>query len=67
MARIIGGISKGNVSLSFAVISDITTPSKRAKGMVSDCSALMTDLHNCVQASCLRYVDHLIAQSSMRG
>lgn len=35
MARIIGGISKGNVSLSFAIISDITTPSKRAKGMVS--------------------------------
>jgi len=36
VARIIGGVSKGNVSLSFAVVSDITPPNKRARGMVSE-------------------------------
>jgi len=36
IARIIGGVSKGNVSLSFAVISDITPPTKRTKAMVID-------------------------------
>jgi len=34
IARVIGGVSKGNVSLSFAVISDATTPENRVKGMV---------------------------------
>ena len=34
IARIIGGMSKGNVSLSFAVISDVTPPNRRAKAMV---------------------------------
>ena len=45
VARVIGGISKGNVSLSFAIISDITPPNKRAKGMVSD-------LH-CIDETCI--------------
>jgi len=32
-ARIIGGISKGNVSLSTAIITDVSTPATRGKGM----------------------------------
>lgn len=34
IARIIGGLSKGNVSISTAVIADIFPPEKRGKGMV---------------------------------
>lgn len=34
IARIIGGISKGNVSLSTAVVADVLPPQKRGKGMV---------------------------------
>ena len=34
LARIVGGISKGNVSLSTAVVADITPPEKRSSGMV---------------------------------
>ena len=45
IARVIGGVSKGNISLSFAVISDITAPSKRAKGMVIDTVTLSNFLH----------------------
>ena len=30
-----GGVSKGNVSLSTAIVADVTTPEKRSKGMVS--------------------------------
>lgn len=41
IARILGGISKGNVSLSYAVVSDVTSPEKRTKGMVS--SVLLLD------------------------
>ena len=37
LARIVGGISKGNVSLSAAIVTDITTPSQRSKGIVSPC------------------------------
>lgn len=33
LARIIGGISKGNVSLSTAVVADVLPPQKRGKGM----------------------------------
>nr|KAG5687664.1 hypothetical protein BaRGS_027556 [Batillaria attramentaria] len=33
IARIIGGISKGNVSLSTAIVTDVSTPEKRGKGM----------------------------------
>ncbi|XP_062609493.1 major facilitator superfamily domain-containing protein 10-like isoform X1 [Saccostrea cucullata] len=33
IARIIGGLSKGNVSISTAVIADIFPPEKRGKGM----------------------------------
>ena len=33
LARIIGGISKGNVSLSATIVTDITTPANRGKGM----------------------------------
>jgi len=35
LARIVGGISKGNVSLSMAVISDVSTYATRGRGMVS--------------------------------
>lgn len=35
LSRIIGGISKGNVSLSTAVIADLHSPKARSKGMVS--------------------------------
>lgn len=34
VARIIGGLSKGNISVSTAVVADVTTPEKRSKGMV---------------------------------
>ncbi|RUS69456.1 hypothetical protein EGW08_022778 [Elysia chlorotica] len=33
IARIVGGISKGNVSLCTALITDVSTPQKRGKGM----------------------------------
>lgn len=33
LARIIGGISKGNVSLSTAIITDVSTPATRGRGM----------------------------------
>ncbi|KAL4232249.1 Major facilitator superfamily domain-containing protein 10 [Mactra antiquata] len=33
IARIIGGISKGNVSLSTAIVSDVLPPQRRGKGM----------------------------------
>ena len=35
LARIVGGLSKGNVSLSTAIVADIFPPEKRGKGMVS--------------------------------
>ena len=38
LSRIIGGISKGNVSLSAAIVTDITTPAQRSKGIVSHCT-----------------------------
>lgn len=37
VARIIGGLSKGNISISTAVVTDVTTPERRSKGMVSYC------------------------------
>jgi len=33
LARIIGGLSKGNVSLSMSIMTDVSTPATRAKGM----------------------------------
>ncbi|XP_048365217.1 major facilitator superfamily domain-containing protein 10 isoform X1 [Sphaerodactylus townsendi] len=33
LSRVIGGISKGNVSLSTAIIADLTCPKARSKGM----------------------------------
>lgn len=33
-SRVIGGISKGNVSLSTAIIADLGSPSARSRGMV---------------------------------
>lgn len=36
LARILGGISKGNVSLSMAIISDVTTPASRGRAMVKE-------------------------------
>ena len=35
IARVIGGLAKGNVSLSTAVVADIYKPSERGRGMVS--------------------------------
>jgi len=35
LARIVGGISKGNVSLSMAVIADVSSLATRGRGMVS--------------------------------
>lgn len=34
LARFVGGISKGNISLSMAIISDVTTSKTRGKAMV---------------------------------
>jgi predicted MFS family arabinose efflux permease len=34
LARIVGGASKGNVSLSLAVVADVATEKTRGKGMV---------------------------------
>jgi hypothetical protein len=34
LARFIGGISKGNVSLSMAIIADVSSMKTRGKGMV---------------------------------
>ncbi|KAI4481250.1 hypothetical protein M0802_014007 [Mischocyttarus mexicanus] len=33
LARFVGGIAKGNISLSMAIISDVTSPDKRGKAM----------------------------------
>ncbi|KAK2586021.1 hypothetical protein KPH14_010589 [Odynerus spinipes] len=33
LARFVGGISKGNISISMAIISDVTSPEKRGKAM----------------------------------
>lgn len=33
-ARVIGGLSKGNVSLSMAIVTDVYVPEKRGRGMV---------------------------------
>jgi MFS family permease len=35
LARMVGGISKGNVSLSMAVIADVSSVATRGRGMVS--------------------------------
>lgn len=35
LARVVGGLSKGNVSLSTAIVTDVTSVEKRSKGMVS--------------------------------
>ena len=34
IARIIGGLCKGNVTISTAIITDVTTVKNRGKGMV---------------------------------
>jgi len=34
-SRIIGGLSKGNVSLSMAIVTDVYVPEKRGRGMVN--------------------------------
>ncbi|KIP08310.1 hypothetical protein PHLGIDRAFT_88266, partial [Phlebiopsis gigantea 11061_1 CR5-6] len=33
LSRVIGGLSEGNVQLAIAILSDITTPANRAKGL----------------------------------
>jgi predicted MFS family arabinose efflux permease len=33
VSRIVGGLSEGNVQLSVAIISDVTSPSQRAKSL----------------------------------
>jgi len=35
-SRIIGGLSKGNVSLSMAIVTDVYVPEKRGRGMVNN-------------------------------
>lgn len=35
-ARFVGGLSKGNVSLSMAIVTDVSTIAQRGVGMVSD-------------------------------
>lgn len=35
LARFVGGISKGNVNLSMAIISDVTSPKTRGRAMVN--------------------------------
>lgn len=35
LARILAGASKGNISLSTAIVTDVTTPERRSRGMVS--------------------------------
>lgn len=35
IARIVGGISKGNVSLCTAIVADVSSTQKRGKGMVT--------------------------------
>lgn len=35
VARILAGVSKGNVSLSTAIVTDVTSVEKRSRGMVS--------------------------------
>ena len=47
IARIIGGLSKGNVSLSTAIVTDVTTVEKRSKGMVSNILPYMYLLVQC--------------------
>ena len=44
IARIIGGISKGNVSIATAVVADVLPQEKRGKGMVS---SLLKGLFSC--------------------
>lgn len=34
LARFVGGISKGNISLSMAILSDVTSSATRGKAMV---------------------------------
>ena len=46
LARIIGGISKGNVSLSAAIVTDINTPAQRSKGIVSQCTQWAVYVHD---------------------
>lgn len=36
IARIIGGLSKGNVTISTAIIADVTSTKNRGKGMVTE-------------------------------
>lgn len=35
-SRVIGGMSKGNVSLSTAIVADLGSPPTRSQGMVSE-------------------------------
>lgn len=35
LARIVAGLSEGNVQLSIAIISDVTEPEKRSRHLVS--------------------------------
>lgn len=34
LARFVGGLSKGNISLSMAIITDVSNKENRGKGMV---------------------------------
>ena len=45
LARIIGGLSKGNVSLTTAIVTDVTTVERRSKGMVRKWNVLINTQH----------------------
>ena len=40
IARVMAGISKGNISLSTAIVADVAPPEKRGKGMVGSDMAM---------------------------
>lgn len=43
VARIIAGLSEGNVQLSIAIISDVTTPEKRSRNLVIEKKKLVSN------------------------
>ena len=48
IARIIGGVSKGNLNVSMAAMTDISSTEKRASGMVSIRLQFAVELQSCV-------------------
>ena len=52
IARIVGGLAKGNVSLSTAVVADVYDVKERGKGMVS--TAFILSLPAVASATCIQ-------------